>query len=86
MGGVVKKLIVLAGIFLLFDRFMYYKIDRARRYARIEFLKRKKIDRKKGLSEKRLAHSKKAGKVITAQVSKCCSATSQEGTQLLIKS
>jgi len=65
-----KKIIAFIALFLLVDRFLYYKLDQARYYARIEFLKKKKIARKFGLPEKRLAQNKQPGKELTTQESK----------------
>jgi hypothetical protein len=69
-GVMNKKIIAFIALFLLVDRFLYYKLDQARYYARIEFLKKKKIARKSGLPEKRLAQSKQPGKNLATQESK----------------
>lgn len=76
MGGVMKRLLLFVCVFLVVDRFMSYKISQARRYARIEFLRKKKMGRPSGLDGKQLAQMRKAWESVFGQIGKGSTATS----------
>lgn len=63
-----KKLLLFLALFLCIDRFMDYKVNKARRYARIEILKKEKFARRVALAK--LFFSKKSGKNFPTQEGK----------------
>lgn len=56
-----KKVLLLAVIFVIFDRCMNYKIGLTRRNARIAYLKHQKEIKKNFKEKQHLAHSKVRG-------------------------
>jgi len=64
MDKKVKKVLVLAAIFIIFDRCMNYKISQTRRKVRIAYLKHKK-EIKEIFADNQLAYGKKTRKNTT---------------------
>lgn len=74
--GTMKKILALVVVFLVFDRFMFYRIDRSRRHVRIELLRQKKLAKQQKEEKHRLAYGIKPRQKLFTQIRQCCTATS----------
>lgn len=72
-----KKILALVTVFLVFERFMAYKIDSARRHARVEMLRKEKLaQQKKSQGIRRLAQNFKPWQFLFTQIGQRGTATS----------
>lgn len=63
-----EKLIVFVAFFFFVDRFFDYQIDRSRKYARVEFLRKEKQVRQSLIRRQKLAQCQKARERKATQI------------------